>query len=115
MTGVWLNSFIRLMWKVLLWQGCGLLALLGQCEKGYNDTVIVKQQFISINLLWQKNNTIAGKIYNITVLTVNIELMWRGLDTGERRVFSESFHPFRAEPHTFYIYRQYNNIVFILQ
>jgi hypothetical protein len=25
----WLNSFIRLMWKVLLWQGCGLIALWG--------------------------------------------------------------------------------------
>jgi hypothetical protein len=23
--------------------------------------------------------------------------MWRGLETGERRAFSESFHPFRAE------------------
>jgi hypothetical protein len=41
--------------------------------------------------------------------------MWRGLKTGERRTFSESLHPFRAEPHKFYIYRQYSNIVFILQ
>ena len=41
--------------------------------------------------------------------------MWRGMETGERRAFSEIFHPFRAEPHTFYIYRQYINIVFILQ
>jgi len=24
MTGVWLDRFIRLMWKALLWQGCGL-------------------------------------------------------------------------------------------
>jgi hypothetical protein len=31
---------------------------------------------------------------------------------GERQAFSESFHPFRAEPHKFYIYRQYTNIVF---
>jgi len=54
-------------------------------------------------------------IYNIGVLTVNIEFMWRGLETGERRAFSESFQPFRAEPHKFYIYRQYTNIVFILQ
>jgi hypothetical protein len=46
---------------------------------------------------------------------VNIEFMWRGLETGERRAYSESFHPFRAEPHTLYIYRQYTNIVFILQ
>jgi hypothetical protein len=54
-------------------------------------------------------------ICNIGALMVNIEFMWRGLETGERRAFSESFHPFRAEPHTFYIYRQYTNIVFILQ
>jgi hypothetical protein len=36
-----------------------------------------------------------------------IEFMWRG--------FSESFHPFHAEPHQFYSYSQYTNIVFILQ
>ena len=48
-------------------------------------------------------------------MTVNIEFMLRGLETGERRAFSESFQPFRAEPHKFYIYRQYTNIVFILQ
>ena len=41
--------------------------------------------------------------------------MWRGLETGERQAFSESFQPFRAEPHKLYIYRQYTNIVFILQ
>jgi hypothetical protein len=41
--------------------------------------------------------------------------MWRGLETGEKMSFSESFHPFRAEPHKFYIYRQYTNIVFIMQ
>jgi hypothetical protein len=46
---------------------------------------------------------------------VAIEFMWRGLETEERRVFSESFHPFRAEPHKVYIYRQYTRIVFILQ
>jgi hypothetical protein len=46
---------------------------------------------------------------------VNIEFIWRGLETGERQAFSESFQPFRAELHTFYIYRQYTNIVFILQ
>ena len=53
-------------------------------------------------------------IYNIGALTVNIEFMWRGLETGERRAFSESFNPFRAEPHKFYIYCQYTNILFIL-
>jgi hypothetical protein len=34
---------------------------------------------------------------------------------GERRAFSESFSPFRAESNKFYIYRQQTNIVFILQ
>ena len=57
----------------------------------------------------------AEYIYNIDVLTVNIEFMWRGLETGEWRAFRESFQPFRAEPHKLYIYRQYTNIVFILQ
>jgi hypothetical protein len=40
--------------------------------------------------------------------------MWRGLETGERRAFNKSFQPFRAEPHTFYIYRQYTNILYII-
>ena len=54
-------------------------------------------------------------IYNIDALTVNIEFIWRGLETEERRAFCESFHPFRDEPHKFYIFRQYTNIIFILQ
>jgi hypothetical protein len=29
--------------------------------------------------------------------------------------YSEFFHPFHAKPHKFYIYRQYINIVFVLQ
>ena len=37
------------------------------------------------------------------------------LRNGGKMSFSESFHPFRAKPHQFYIYRQYTNIVFILQ
>jgi len=41
--------------------------------------------------------------------------MWQGLETGEKRAFSKSFQPFRAESHKFYIYRQYTNIVFVLQ
>jgi transketolase C-terminal domain/subunit len=48
--------------------------------------------------------------YNIGILTVNIEFMCRGLQTGERRAISESFQAFLAEPHKFYIYRQYTNI-----
>ena len=40
-------------------------------------------------------------IYNIGALTVNIEFMWQGLETGEKISFSESFHPFCAEPHNF--------------
>ena len=54
-------------------------------------------------------------IYNIGALTLNIEFMWRSLETGKRRAFNESFHSFHAELHKFYIYRQYTNIVFILQ
>jgi hypothetical protein len=47
---------------------------------------------------------------------VNIEFMWRGLETGERQALaSESFLPSCVKPHKFYIYRQYINIVFILQ
>jgi len=37
------------------------------------------------------------------------------LRNGGNTSFWESFHPFRAEPHKFYIYHQYTNIVFILQ
>ena len=54
-------------------------------------------------------------IYNNGVLTINTEFMWRGLETGERTSISESFQPYRAESHKFYIYHQYTNIVFILQ
>jgi hypothetical protein len=67
--------------------------------------------------IFTKTNIFVYYAYNIGVLTVNacIEFIWRGLEAGERQAFSESFHPFRAEPHKFYIYRQYTNIVFILQ
>ena len=37
------------------------------------------------------------------------KVRWGGLETGKRLTFSESFQPFRAEPHTFYICRQYTN------
>ena len=37
------------------------------------------------------------------------------LSNGGKMSFSKSFHPFRAEPHKFYIYHRYTNIVFILQ
>jgi hypothetical protein len=50
-----------------------------------------------------KNNPIARSKYNIGELTVNIELMWQTYKRG------------KDEPHKFYIYRQYTNIVFILQ
>ena len=59
-----------------------------------------------------KNKT---ALYRQRFNAVNIEFMWRGLETRERTSFSESFHPFRAEPHKFYIYCQYTNTVFILQ
>ena len=31
-------------------------------------------------------------IYNIVVLTVHIEFMWRGLETGERRALQENLY-----------------------
>jgi hypothetical protein len=37
------------------------------------------------------------------------------LRNGGKASSSVSFHPIRAEPHILYIYRQYTNIVFILQ
>jgi hypothetical protein len=37
------------------------------------------------------------------------------MTNGGKTSFSESFHPFHAEPHKFYIYHQYTNIAFILQ
>jgi hypothetical protein len=64
---------------------------------------------------WWRKPKYSEQKYNIGVLTVNIEFLWRGLDTGERQAFNQSFQPFRAEPHKFYIYHQYTNIVFILQ
>ena len=51
--------------------------------------------------------------YNIGGLTVNIEFMWRALETGERTSFSESFHPFRAEPHKFYIITVNTSILYL--
>jgi hypothetical protein len=39
--------------------------------------------------------------------------MWRGLETGERRAFSESFHPFRAELYIYNIRTLSVNIKFI--
>ena len=48
---------------MLLWQGCGLIALLDQCEKYYYDTVIIKQQFMSTHLLWQKITQLQDKMW----------------------------------------------------
>jgi hypothetical protein len=56
---------------------------------------------VSIECMWL--------VYSIGALTVNIEFMW--LRNGVMANSSDSFHPFRAEPHTFYIYRQYTNKV----
>ena len=80
----------------------------------YYSTSFLKDAFSKFK---KKTDLYNGRlyIYNISVLTVNIEFMWRGLETGERRAFSESFQPFRAKPHKFYIYHQYTNNVFILQ
>ena len=70
---------------------------------------------MSQQICFISENLVEVEIYNIGVLTVNIEFMWQSLETGGKTSFSESFQPFRAEPHKFYIYRQYINIVFILQ
>ena len=61
-------------------------------------------EFISAmaeNLVWQLVVSAYVRyiyiyIHNTGALTVNIEFMWRGLETGERS-FSEAFHPFRAK------------------
>ena len=79
MTGVWLNlsiirligkvllwqgcgliSFIRLMGKVLLWQGCGLIAFLWYYEKCYYDTDNKATVYFNPFII-KKNNTIAGQ------------------------------------------------------
>jgi hypothetical protein len=60
---------------------------------------------ISILSYFDETAYLRVSIYNIGVLMVNIELMWGGLEMGGKTSFSESFHPFRAEPHKFYIYR----------
>jgi hypothetical protein len=41
MTGVWLNRSIRLIWKVLLWQGCGLIAFINMyiCQWPFNPII----------------------------------------------------------------------------
>jgi hypothetical protein len=54
-------------------------------------------------------------IYNIRLLMVNIEFIWKGLGTWREMSFSESILPFRAESNKFYIHYQWTNIVFILQ
>ena len=69
-----------------------------------------RQSFVHIKKLFSQMQIY---IYSIGVLTVNILDMW--LINGVKTNSSDSFHPFRAEPHTFHIYRQYTNIVFILQ
>jgi len=73
-------------------------------------------EYVSMVYVQNPLREVQEYIYNIGVLsTVNIEFMWWGLETGGKTIFSESFRPFRAEPHKFYGYRQYTNIVFILQ
>ena len=45
-------------------------------------------------------------IYNIGLLIVNIEFIWRGWEMGWKTSISESFPPFRAESNKFYIHHQ---------
>ena len=104
---VWLNSFIMLMRKVLLWQWCGLIALLVQCEKCYYDTAIKKQQFISTHLLWQKIIQLQDKwiLYTITC-TAKRSTPFRQYNhrlLSSTKQFSEYSHPQHAKQQKFCI------------
>ena len=62
-----------------------------------------------------KSRKMGKPIYNIDVLTINIEFIWRGLETGERWALASLSICFLPSQIKFYIYRQYTNIVFTLQ
>jgi hypothetical protein len=65
MTGVWLTSIIRLMRKVLLWQGCGLIALFI-----YSHSMRFKFLSFSFLLIWY--NDFNDRNYAKYVFTVTI-------------------------------------------
>ena len=54
-------------------------------------------------------------MYQQRLPEIKIYIQYWSVDEAEKRAFSESFSPFRAESNTFYIYCQQTNIVFILQ
>jgi hypothetical protein len=57
--------------------------------KHHNPHITQFHTMYNINVLigrsWKDCIYLSGFIYNIGVLTINIEFMWRGLETGERR------------------------------
>jgi len=80
----------------------------GLCPSFYNFSIRFRNfadgSPHSINISYSKTskeiNGLRGiqKIYNIDVLMVDIEFVWRGLENKGKTNFSESFHPFRGEP-----------------
>ena len=62
--------------------------------------------FKVIGRSWKDCIYLPSFIYNIGVLTINIEFMWRGLERGERRALVSHINA---------IFTVYTNIVFILQ
>jgi hypothetical protein len=68
---------------------------------------------MSFNKVFNSLLCVRGVVLQIILDVYN--LFYPAIRLLFRRAFSESFPPFRAEPHQFYIYRQYTNIVFILQ
>jgi hypothetical protein len=70
-----------------------------QVHTMYNINVLIGRS-------WKDCIYLPSFIYNIGVLTINIEFMWRGLERGERRALVSHINA---------IFTIYTNIVFILQ
>ena len=70
-----------------------------QVHTMYNINVLIGRS-------WKDCIYLPSFIYNIGVLTINIEFMWRALERGERRALVSHINA---------IFTVYTNIVFILQ
>jgi hypothetical protein len=70
-----------------------------QVHTMYNINVLIGRS-------WKDCIYLPSFIYNIGVLMINIECMWRGLERGERRALVSHINA---------IFTVYTNIVFILQ
>jgi hypothetical protein len=64
------------------------LLKLQQCELNIYKLVKLKLQQCELNIYRKK------EIYNIGVLRVNIEFMWRDLETGERQALEQLYYRF---------------------